>query len=40
MVNIGQEYQKGGGGANCEKKGKIKNPYLNEHLHIDMNSHI
>ena len=38
MVNIGQKYQKGA--ELGEKRAKIENPYLNAHLHINMNLHI
>ena len=38
MVNIGQKYQKRG--TTERKRAKIENPYLNAHLHINMNSHI
>ena len=38
MVNIGQTNQKGK--QLREKRAKIENPYLNVHLHINMNSHI
>ena len=39
MVNIEQKYQKR---KYLREKGltKIENPYLNTHLHINMNSHI
>ena len=38
MVNIGQKYQKRG--LTEKKRDEIKNPYLDAHLHINMNSHI
>ena len=38
MVNIGQKYKKRG--ITERKKAKTENPYLNAHLHINMNSHI
>ena len=38
LVNIGQKYQKRG--ITGRKRAKIENPYLNEHLQINMNSHI
>ena len=38
MVNIGQKYLKRG--ITEKKKDEIENPYLNAHLHINMNSHI
>ena len=38
LVNIGQTNQKGK--QLREKRDKIENPYLNVHLHININSHI
>ena len=38
MVNIGQKYQKRG--ITERKRAKLENPYLNGHLHINMNLHI
>ena len=38
MVNIGQKYKKRG--ITERKRAKTKNPYLNKHLDINMNSHI
>ena len=38
MVNIGQKVSKRG--ITGRKKAKFENPYLNAHLHINMNSHI
>ena len=37
MVNIGHKGTKGE--INERKRAKIENPYLNAHLHINMNSH-
>ena len=37
-AKIGQKYQKGE--ITERKRAKIENPYLNAHLHINMNSHI
>ena len=38
MVNIGQKYKKRE--ITERKRAKTGNPYLNVHLHINMNSHI